>query len=134
MSLPKSGHACALGVVFFSLFVFCYPGGTGPLLSETENFELSRLEAFKSRRILQVDAAGLDYDYPTAEFVSSPPASPLGDNETDVNKTDKRIRVLDQPPKVQAPNKLNQQLHHSSIMPESPEEHLKLLSLKQGEM
>ena len=60
--LPKSGHACALGVVFFSLFVFCYPGGTGPLmlLSETENFELTRLDAFKSRRILQVDAAGID--------------------------------------------------------------------------
>ena len=41
--------------------MFCYPGSTGPLLSETENFELSRMDAFKSRRILQVDAAGKPY-------------------------------------------------------------------------
>jgi len=125
MSLPKSGHACALGVVFFSLFVFCYPGGTGPLmlLSETENFELTRLDAFKSRRILQVDAAGLDYDYPGAETLIEPVVS-RAENETDLtpspNKTEKTIR--------------KQPSHHMSIMPESPEEHLKLLALKQGEM
>merc|ERR1712131_529048 len=31
MSIPKSGHACALGVVIFSLFVFLLSGQYGPI-------------------------------------------------------------------------------------------------------
>lgn len=132
MSLPKSGHACALGVVFFSLFVFCYPGGTGPFmmtftLAETENFDLTRLDAFKSRRILQVDAAGLDYDYPGADTLVIEPVISRPENETDAkNKTEVQQR--------KQKTSQQQQLHHTSIMPESPEEHAKLLALKQGEM
>lgn len=92
------------------------------------------MDAFKSRRILQVDAAGkpfssslfctspgLDYDYPTSDYVAT-------ENETEKNSTEQRKNVI----KVVPGPKLK--TSHQSIMPESPEEHLKLLALKQGEM
>ena len=66
---------------------------------------------------------GLDYDYPTSDFVAPPT-----ENETEKNSTEKRKNVI----KVVPGPKLK--TSHQSIMPESPEEHLKLLSLKQGEM
>lgn len=65
IQIPKSGHACALGVVIFSLFVFCYPGSTGPfLILETKDFSSPiTIDGFKSRKILQVDSTGRELFY-----------------------------------------------------------------------
>ena len=74
-------------MVIFSLFVFCYPGSTGPfLILETKDFSSPiTIDGFKSRKILQVDSTGkreiiivsiynsitgLDYDY--IEFQQTP--------------------------------------------------------------
>ena len=47
-------------MVIFSLFVFCYPGSTGPfLILETKDFSSPiTIDGFKSRKILQVDSTG----------------------------------------------------------------------------
>ena len=46
--------------MIFSLFVFCYPGSTGPfLILETKDFSSPiTIDGFKSRKILQVDSTG----------------------------------------------------------------------------
>jgi hypothetical protein len=149
MAIPKSGHACALGVVLFSLFVFCYPGGSGPLqpgLFETQqNFEIQIQETFKSRKILQVDATGLDYDY-----IELPPTQNIQNiqNETsrDDNLTISQTRIDENLEKkilkqknveIFEKNKNEKILpgakQHKSVMPESPEEYINSIT-RQGEM
>lgn len=152
MSIPKSGHACALGVVIFSLFVFCYPGSTGPfLILETKDFSSPiTIDGFKSRKILQVDSTGLDYDY--IEFQQTPTES---DNEGDEqsknlnstseisgprdvigtqNGTKRGTAVPPIPTRTFEEAEIVNGRGYKSLMPESPEDYIKSFSTRQGEM
>lgn len=119
MALPKSGHACALSVVMFSLFVFCYPGGTGPLTFDPLNSNFPIIEPIpihKSRKILQA----LNFD--------------------DQNETSIPVNVSDDFPGYEP---LPEELpladaevvsgSHRSVMPESPEDYFQTIS-RLGEM
>lgn len=152
MSIPKSGHACALGVVIFSLFVFCYPGSTGPfLILETKDFSSPiTIDGFKSRKILQVDSTGLDYDY--IEFQQTPIESDSENEEQsknlnstteikgprDVVGTQNGTKVGTAVPPVPARTFEEAEIVNSrgykSLMPESPEDYIKSFSTRQGEM
>jgi len=125
MAIPKSGHACALSVMIFSLFVFCYPGGSGPLTFDSLNSDqpiIAPIPIHKSRKILQA----INYEESNETVKSG------------VNLTDKFVGYDPLPEEIPEVLKDAEIVSgsHRSLMPESPEEYLKNVQTisRQGEM
>lgn len=116
MMVPQSRSACALCVMIFSLFVFCYPGAVGPLtfdggehlypIIENENFQ--PVAGFKGRKILSTELV----DEIANETENTPP---------------------DPVPEIQ---EALTAASHRSVMPQSPEDYIisQAQATFQGEM
>ena len=129
MMVPQSRSACALCVMIFSLFVFCYPGAVGPLtfdggehlypIIENENFQ--PVAGFKGRKILSTELG-------KAFFFNTNQQSSVDEiaNETDNTPPDPV-------PEIQ---EALTAASHRSVMPQSPEDYIisQAQATFQGEM